>query len=193
MLALMLCFCWQEKDPATTKEAMQRVQMIVGAWRATFVSKGGKEENWQEKHEWEFRIEKDDYALTLKVTDARYLKEGVLTYDLKKKLYRLDAVRADGKKATFEGKLDGKALTLDEVVGKDASQERLEFNLLRDTRFLLSLERREAGRETFLMTHSIACQKEGVSIVKGDLPKCVVTGGSGIIPVTHGGKTYYVC
>lgn len=186
-------FSEQDKDPATTKEAMQRIQVIVGSWTATFVSKGAKEDRWIEKHEWEFKIEKDVYSLLFKATDSKYLKEGALSYDLKKKIYRFDAVRADGKKAAFEGKLDGKTLTLDEVAGKDAAQERLEFNLLRDSRFLISLEKREAGKETFLMSHSVACQKEGVSIVKGDLPKCVVTGGSGIIPVTHGGKTYYVC
>ena len=39
----------------------------------------------------------------------------------------------------------------------------------------------------------LGCTKEGVPFVRGEGPKCIVTGGTGTIPVTYAGKTYYVC
>ncbi len=189
-LALLL---FQEKDPATTKEAMQRVQLVVGPWRCTVVNKESKEESWVEKQEWNFKIEKDEFRLEVKITDGKYLKGGVLGYDLKKKVYRFEAARADGRKSGFEGKLKDRELLLEEIVEKGTAQDRMTFHLLRDNRFLVSVERRAAGKETYLLLYAYGCTKEGVPFVKGEPPKCVVTGGTGTMPVSYEGKTYYVC
>ena len=193
VLISLLLLLPQENDPATTKEAMQRVQLVVGAWKVAAVPKGTKEEAWIERHEWSFTIEKDEFSLRLVVTDGKMLKEGDLGYDLKRNLYRFRVIRIDGKESVFEGKLRERELALDEVVEKGAEQQRIEFQLLRENRHLISIEKRKAGRESFLMTHSFGCTKEGVPFLRGEMPKCVVTGGAGAIAVRHGGKTYYVC
>jgi YHS domain-containing protein len=172
---------------STTKEAMRPVQPLVGEWR---VQVDGPQP-WSETQAWEYKIEGQSYALQFTVKDGKKFKDGVLSYDVPRKLYRLDATRADGGKATFEGKLEGKELTLEEK-GTDAV-ERLTFNLLRENRFIGRIERREAGQKVFTDTHQYQFTRAGTSIVKSEGPKCVVTGGSAAMAVQHEGQTYYVC
>src|SRR5205814_3673218 len=99
-----------QKDPASTKDAMKPIQLLVGEWRAQISSDDGKDEAWEETQSWEYKIDKEEYALRFEVKGGKKIKGGVLSYDLKKKVYRLDAVRANDQKAAFEGKFSGKEL-----------------------------------------------------------------------------------
>jgi hypothetical protein len=191
---LVLVAFAQDKPPATTKEAMKPIQFLVGEWKATWTPEGkDAKEGWEELQAWEYKIEKDDYALQFTVKDGKRFKDGVLGYDLKKKVYRLDVTRADDKKAKFEGKLEGKDLILDEVADEKAAHERVTFNFLRDNRFIGDMQRREAGAKSWNQTAAIQFTKQGVPFVRSEAPKCIVTGGSGTIEVAYQGKTYYVC
>jgi hypothetical protein len=190
MMTLLLAALLQ-KAPSTTKEAMKPVQLLVGEWRVEVDGPG--DADWGETQAWEYKIEKDVYALTFTVKDGKRFKDGLLSYDLKKKVYRLEATRTDGAKAAFEGKLTDKELVLDEQVAEGAAAERLNFNLLRDNRFIGAVERRDVGQKLFTESHQYQFTRAGVSIVKVEGPKCVVTGGSAAIAVEHQGKTYYVC
>ncbi len=182
-----------QKDPASTKEAMKPIQLLVGEWKSQVEPEDGSGA-WEETHKWEYKIEKDSFALEAIILEGKKYKSGVLSYDLKKKLYRFEAVKLDGKTTTFEGKLTGKELSLDEVVpGEASTQERFLFNLLRDNRILMNVEKREGGKKTWLTTHSYAATKQGVPFARAEGPKCVVTGGSPQSEVSYKGKTYYVC
>ncbi len=191
-IAVALLVACAQKDPASTKEAMRPVQLLVGEWRVN-VTPEDPAQGWEETQAWEYRIEKEQYALQFSVKDGKKFKEGVLSYDLKRKLYRLEATRVDGKKAAFEGKLLAKEMILAEVAPEGAAVERLNFNFLRDIRFIGSIERREAGSKTWNESHQYQFTRAGVSIVRSEGPKCVVTGGTGSISVEYSGKTYYVC
>jgi hypothetical protein len=122
-----------QKDPSSTKEAMRAVQLLVGEWKAQVQPEGGGEA-WEETQKWEYRIEKETYSLSFTTVDGKLFKAGTMAYDLKRKLYRLEAEGGDGKTAAFEGKLAGKELPLEEVVAAEGPQRRLLFNLLRDNR-----------------------------------------------------------
>jgi hypothetical protein len=198
LAALLIVLLVQEPPPpppiATTKEAMQKVQLIVGDWRVTGMPREEKREPWTEKAAWGFKIEKDEYWLTLATTDGAYWKEATLKFDLKKQIYVLEAVLKDGGKKTYTGKLVEKErlLTLEEVA--DAwPRERLVFSLLRANRFLIDVETQAAKGKDWTAVAQLGCTKEGVPFVRGETVKCIVTGGAGTIPVTHAGKTYYVC
>lgn len=180
-----------QKAPSSTKEAMRPVQLLVGEWRVNVDVPGGAA--WEETQAWEYRIEGENYALQFTVKGGKKFKEGLLSYDLKKQVYRFDAVRADGAKASYQGKLDGKELVLEEAAAETVPAERLTFNLLRDNRFIGLIEQRGAGQKAYSDTHRYAFTRAGVSIVKSDGPKCVVTGGTAAIAVDYAGKTYYVC
>lgn len=192
-LAIALGLLAFQKDPSSTKDAMKSVQLLVGEWRIEVSSEDPKVEAWSESQNWEFKIEKDVYGLQFEVKDGKQLKSGVLSYDLKRKLYRLDVVRVDDRKSVFEGKLSGKELALEEVVEAKAAAERVTFNLLRDNRVLINWERKEAGKNNWTSTYSYSSTKNGVPFVRADSGKCVVTGGTPASTVEYKGVTYNLC
>jgi len=192
-LGVALAAALFQKDPASSKEAMRGIQFLVGEWRTTVTDENDNAKSWEEEQAWEYKIDKEEYGLQFVVKEGKRFKEGLLSYDLKKKLYRLEMTKLDGKKQTYEGRLAGKDLILDEVADEKSAQERMGFNFLRDNRFLGTYERREAGGKTWLQTHAYQFTKKGVPFVKTETPKCVVTGGTGSMGVEYQGKTYYVC
>jgi YHS domain-containing protein len=182
-----------QKEPSSTKEAMKPIQLLVGEWKAQVSSDDGKDEAWEETQNWEYKIDKEEYALQFEVKGSKKVKSGVLSYDLKKKVYRLDLVRANDAKASFEGKLDGKELHLEEVADAKAAQEKVTFNLLRDNRILIGVERKEAGKNLWSPSLSIASTKQGVPFVRAAQSFCVVTGGTPSSTVEYKGVTYNLC
>ncbi len=190
--AAFLALC--QKEPATTKEAMKPVNFLVGEWKATITPEDGKGQGWEEMQAWEYKIDKDEFGMQFTVKEGKKFKDGVLSYDLKRKIYRLEMHGLDGKKLAFEGKLAGKDLSMEQVVEeKGGSQERMAFTFLRDNRFLGSYDRREKDSKTWLAVHAYQYTKQGVPFVRSEAPKCVVTGGTGTMEVSYQGKTYYVC
>jgi hypothetical protein len=190
LLAALVAF---QKDPSSTKDAMKPVQLLVGEWRAQVSSEDGKEEAWEETQSWEYKIDKEEYGLQFEVKGGKKFKSGVLGYDLKKKVYRLDAVRMNDQKATFEGKLAGKELALEEVGDAKGALEKVTFNLLRDNRVLMSVERKEAGKSNWAPSLGYASTKQGVPFVRAESAKCVVTGGTPSSTVEYKGMSYNLC
>src|SRR5262245_20090446 len=174
LLATLVAF---QKDPSSTKDAMKPVQLLVGEWRAQVSPDDGKEEAWEETQSWEYKIEKEEYGLQFEIKGGKKFKSGVLSYDLKKKVYRLEAVRINDQKAALEGKLAGKELAMEEVAEAKGLLEKVSFNLLRDNRILMSIERKEAGKANWAPHLSYASTKQGVPFVRAQSAVCVVTGG----------------
>jgi YHS domain-containing protein len=182
-----------QKAPSSTKEAMRPIQLLVGEWRAQVSPEDGSD-GWEETWKWEYRIEKDQYALAAVVKEGKLHASATLSYDLKKKVYRFDAVKPDGTSARFEGKLEGGELVMEEVVEAGAAhRERFSFNLLRDNRILMTIEQRTDAKGDWAATHSYSATKQGVPFVRAEGPKCVVTGGTPESEVAYKGKTYPVC
>ena len=193
MTLMLLALVAFQKDPSSTKDAMKPVQLLVGEWRAQVSSEDGKEEAWEEMQSWEYKIEKEEYGLQFEIKGGKKFKSGVLAYDLKKKLYRLEAVRMNDQKATFEGKLAGKELVMDEVGDAKGPLEKVTFNLLRDNRVLWSVERKEAGKSNWAPSLSYANTKQGVPFVRAQSAVCVVTGGTPTSSVDYKGVSYPLC
>jgi YHS domain-containing protein len=127
------------------------------------------------------------------IKGGKKFKERRARYDLKKKVYHLDLVRANDQKAAFEGKLSGKELAMEEVVEGKAAQDRITLNLLRDNRILMSVERKEAGRATWTPHLERRATKQGVPFVRAEKSFCVVTGGTPSSTVEFKGVTYNLC
>ena len=190
-LAILLLAC--QKDPASTRDAMKPIQLLVGEWKAQVSSDDGKDEPWEESQSWEYKIEKEEYALQFDIKGGKKFKSGVLGYDLKKKVYHLDLVRANDQKSAFEGKLSGKELAMEEIVEGKGAQDRITLNLLRDNRILMSLERKDAGKSNWAPHLSVAATKQGVPFVRAEKSFCVVTGGTPSSTVEYKGVTYNLC
>jgi hypothetical protein len=185
------------KDPATTKEAMQRLQILVGEWRCTGQPNEMKRDPWTEKMNWGYKIDKDLYRLELKGTDAVFWSEALVSYDLKEKLYVVEASRVDAGKKTYKGKLDesdakNRRLLVEEAT-EEWPRERVMFKLLRENRWLMIVEKQEGKGKDWVELGLLGCTKEGVPFVKGRQPECIITGGGAAIAVEYKGKTYYVC
>src|SRR6185295_7363356 len=97
-LTILATLLTLQKEPSTTKEAMKPIQLLVGELRAQVSSDDGKDEPWEETQSWEYKIDKEEYALQFDVKGSKKFKSGVLSYDLKKKIYRLEAVRLNDAK-----------------------------------------------------------------------------------------------
>jgi hypothetical protein len=192
-LAILATLLALQKDPSSTRDAMKPVQLLVGEWRAQVASDDGKEEPWEETQNWEFKIEKEEYGLQFEIKGGKRFKSGVLAYDLKKKVYRLEAVRMNDQKATFEGKLAGKELAMEEVGDAKGALEKVTFNLLRDNRILWTVERKEAGKNNWAPSLSYANTKQGVPFVRAQSAVCVVTGGTPTSSVDYKGVSYPLC
>jgi hypothetical protein len=191
--ALLALLVLAQKDPSSTKEAMKAIQFLVGEWTVTYGDKADAAKGWEETQSWEYKIDKTEYQMQVSIKDGKLFKEGLVSYDLKKKVYRWELTRLDGKKATFEGKLAAKELSAEEVVDDKTPQEKMAFTFLREGWFLMSFERREAGKKVWDDLYEVQHRKKGVAFVKNEGPKCVVTGGTGSMAVEYQGKTYYVC
>lgn len=179
------------QDPSSTKEAMRPVQALVGKWNVTFSPEGGG--SWQEVQAWEYKIDREEYGLQFTVQDGKRIKDGILSYDLKRKLYQLQTVGVEGKISSYEGKVDGKDLTLEQITDDKSPKEKLTFHFLRDNRIIGSIEKRQPGTRTWTETHKVQFTKQGVPFVKTTPSKCVVTGGTGDREVSFAGVTYLVC
>jgi hypothetical protein len=192
-LALVATLLAGQKEPSSTRDAMKPIQLLVGEWKAQVSSDDAKEDAWEETQNWEFKIDKEEYALQFEIKGGKKFKSGVLGYDMKKKVYHLDLLRANDQKAAFEGKLAGKELAMDEIIEGKGTQERVSFNLLRDNRILMSLEKKEEGKKNWAPHLSYAATKQGVPFVRGESAKCVVTGGTPSSSVEYKGVTYALC
>ena len=191
-LGILLLFAGAgQKAPRTSKEAIKKIQWLVGEWKTTVQPEEGGV--WIETQAWEFKFNKQEWALQFVVKEGKLFRDGLLRYDPRKKVYRLVQTQTDGKKATFEGRLADNELTLDEVVAEGAAQRRVHWMFLRDNRYIGAMERRRAGAKSFIETHAYQFTKQGVPFVRNERPKCIVTGGAGTIEVAYQGKKYLVC
>lgn len=197
-VALLAAIFAQEKgkEPKTTKEAMQRLQILVGEWRVTGQPREMEREAWIESLGIGYRIdrEKELYQLEMTVKDGVFWKDALLSWDGEKKHYRLEATLAAGGTRAYVGRHDAKKKEL--ALVQDTTEwprERVVFSLLRDNRVLYSVEKQEAEGRDWAELALMGCTKEGVPFVKGNVPVCVITGGGASIAVEYKGRTYYVC
>jgi hypothetical protein len=183
----------------TPKQALQPLQDLIGSWRGTGEPAGTRAEKqrgfWQETVSWEWRFKGDDAWLRAKVDKGKYFTSADLHYLPDRGVYRLVATTPAKESLTFEGPLKDRKLTLERTDGASKESQRLVLSLLHANRYLLAYETRPDARPSFRQVYQVGATKEGVAFA-GDAdnaPQCVVSGGLGKIPVTHKGKTYYVC
>ncbi|QEL19024.1 TRASH domain-containing protein [Limnoglobus roseus] len=203
-LALACLFVTPAADPApaNAKEALKPFNLFVGKWKGTGIpdTAGGKpKEFWSETVAWEWHFKGDDVWLTATFDKSPHYKTGDLRYLADKKAYTFEVTTTDKKSLTFQGPLTpGKGkeqvLTLDRTDDTAKTTERLVFTLLHSNRYLYRLDSKPTAAASFARQFQVGETKEGESfadVPKG--PECVVSGGTGTMRVTHGGKTYYVC
>jgi hypothetical protein len=180
------------------KEALQAFNDLIGSWRGTGEPAGSIEERqrnfWQEKIAWEWQFKKDDVFLRADISRGKYFTAAELRYLPEQERYRLTAHTPSRQALAFEGKLDGKRLTLERKDDRTKEVQRLTLRLLHSNRYTVSYEVKPADRGLFSTVYRLGATKEGVDFAsEDDGPECVVSGGLGTIKVTYKDQTYYVC
>src|SRR5262249_24282209 len=109
-------------------------------------------------------------------------------------LYQLTLRTPQDESLTFTGPLKERRLTLERKDEKNKETPQLVVSLLHENRFLFRSEVKAEEQLGYKKLYQVGATKEGVPFASGDVkPECVVSGGRGTIPVTHKGKTSYVC
>jgi hypothetical protein len=187
-----------EEAKKTPQEALRAFQDLIGSWKCTGLPYGSREQRdkgmWQETVAWQWQFKDRDAWLRADLDKGKHYTRFDLRYLPASNSYRLEAATKDKEKLTFEGKLDGKRLTLDRLDTKTKQLHRLVLSLLHSNRYLLRYELRQPEHTTFTQVYQLGCTKQGVAFATVDRgPECIVSGGRGTMPVTYKGKTYYVC
>lgn len=193
--------------PDDAVEALQQVQDVVGQWDGDG-AKADKTAAWAETvdSQWKFgKNGKVSIYLTFKAKDkakerGRLLDEAMLTWDAAKNKYRLKAYPVGGGEAAieFEGALKKNTLTLDRVnKGKSKDDlDRLDLKVINDgDRVVYTAYKRVGQSKRYTQTAQVGLNRQGTSLASREAsgPKCIVTGGAGIMTVSYEGQTYYVC
>lgn len=86
-------------------------------------------------------------------------------------------------------------LVLLSAMDSEQTVYRCTIQQLSDIRATVLLEKQTSAGGSFRRTAQIGYTRSGqrLAIAGANQRKCIVTGGLGTIPVTHQGKTYYVC
>ena len=205
MIATLLTFAMAVGQDADTppgrladQEALAPIAAIVGDWRGTGqVRRGSTAGAWRESSLWSWDLSRDEASLVIKVEDGRFLKSGRLRPDPETPgAFRFETILDDDSAGHFAGRPDDRGrLVLEATDATDAEGvARITLTPLHETRLLVLYESRRPGTSLFIRLGEVGYTREGVAFASGDgQPVCIVTGGRGTIPVSHEGKTYYVC
>jgi hypothetical protein len=201
VLALLVLAGGVQAAPAkkTSKEALRAFQDLIGSWRCTGEPYGTREEKmkgfWQEKISWQWQFKKKDAWLLATFDKGKYFTRAELRYVPARDAYELKATTPAKETLTFAGKLEKKRLTLARTDASAKQDQRLVVTLYHFNRYVYQYETKPTDHETYKQVYRVGATKIGVAFASDDdgKPECVVSGGLGTMPVTHKGKTYYVC
>jgi hypothetical protein len=185
-------------EPATAKEALQALNDFIGEWNG---SGGPVKANapagsiWKETLNWSWRFKGDDAWLTLDVKNGKYYKGGELRYLPEKKRYQLTLTTKDDKKQAFQGDIVDDVLTVERTDPATKETQQIKMNSAAEgIRLIWLASHKPEGRTLFTKDYQVAANKAGESLGRAEKKnECVVSGGLGTIPVSYGGRTFYVC
>ena len=187
-------------DKASTisieKQALEEFNALIGGWRGVGqIRRNSRRGAWIESAEWVWDFKGKKPAVQYVVTKGKQLKSARVTFDAKAKEYIVEAVRADGSKTTYRGKMADKKLVVTSKPDAKGYAHRLTVTRLNEKRTLVLFERRQNQAGQFFRVAGVGYTRKGTSLAVAGAgePECVVTGGKGTTKVSYKGKTYYVC
>ncbi|MEZ6122946.1 MAG: hypothetical protein R3C49_07195 [Planctomycetaceae bacterium] len=180
------------------RERLKALNCLIGEWRGVGQPKRGSREGaWTEKTRfvWDFRGKEPAVAGT---AEGSPLFQGlVLTWNEDRQCVQLD-VRQGDRTTQYTGRMpDPWTGSLQLTAGPDAAGETqwCTIRALSEIRITVLFETMPSAKSSFRRVAEIGYTRAGerLAVDGGNQRKCIVTGGLGTIPVTHQGKTYYVC
>jgi hypothetical protein len=197
----VLCGAGDTAHDADRRQADQKalapLQMLAGQWRG--VGQPQRNSNrgaWIEQSDWGWRFAGDGASLTFSAPESKALVGGEVAPGDKEGEFLLTAKTAAGAEVRYTGRQqedDALVFTADKAPVE--APARVTIRLVAEGKRLVVLYERRAGEsENFTRLAEVGYTRKGSGFGQGASQiECVVTGGLGVIPVTHQGKTYYVC
>lgn len=180
------------------KQALSRLNSLIGDWRGVGqLKRGSRKGAWSEKAAIAWSFQKDQPAITLTADGGQQFQKLQFTWLEPQQMLSMNLIAKD-QTMVLTGKIPevwpGK-IELLSLPQKNGAQFRCTIQQLSDKRATVLLEKRATATGSFRRTAAIGYTRAGerLAVVGGNKRKCIVTGGLGTIPVTHKGKTYYVC
>lgn len=179
-------------------DELKPLNSLIGDWRGVGqVKRGSRQGAWSEKTSiaWDFSLESP--AIVIIAEDGKQFQQLRLMWDKPTQKIRLLQKTESGTNS-FSGQMPTdwpEKLVLESAEDKDGSMLRCTIQQLKDIRATVLLEKRSSAEGTFRRVSEVGYTRAGtqLAVPGGNQRKCIVTGGLGTIPVTHDGKTYYVC
>lgn len=198
-----------EKQIDEVRKALKPIQVVLGEWHGIIdKSKEYEDLNWV----WDWKTDRAQPALTMKtVGEGVHFKSVRLTYLTDEQQFQMTIADKEGKQRVLQGDFSEEPT---EKPGEDKKQTpqrtyklkltetgdakdrwQIVMNQQDNHRYLLELSRIRG--KNFVRFDTIATQREGTSFAVNDSDfkekTCVISQGLGTIPVSHKGKSYWVC
>ena len=188
--------------------ALQPLQVLLGKWNGTSRKAVVDQPEWV----WDFQTDPNQPALVLHSDDGEFLRQARLTYLPKRDLFQLTATDGEGERRVFQGEF---TQPVADVPGDDKKLQRtfklrlteaepltagevwqIAFAQQENNRYIVEVDRKR-GSGPFTRMDTIHTQREGTSFAVSSTDygekTCIISQGLGTIPVSHDGKTYWVC
>lgn len=185
---------------AADKDALKPLQSLVGGWRGVGQPQRGSSKGaWTEQVDWAWHFADQRATLAFRADGGKYFVAGDVSPGEKPGEFTFVGRRAGGdEKVRYRVvRAENGDVVFDAAEAHDDVPARITVRQVAEgDRLVVLLERRlpGAGEARFARLAEIGYTRKGSQFAKGATgPECVVTGGAGTIPVTHEGKTYYVC
>lgn len=179
------------------KQALSKLQSFIGQWRGVGQPKRGSTQGaWIEEPVWQWHFGKGGPTVRLTSPKRKMLVSCEIRPGEAKGSFLLNA-RKDGsdEQQTYQGNLDkeGKLVFVAKTPAK-GFPARISIRLVAENKRMVVLYERKFTSDRYFRMAEVGLTRKGSGFGKGaSFVECVVTGGLGTIPVTHEGKTYYVC
>lgn len=186
----------ETSETVSPKEALEEFNDLIGGWSGVGQPRRGSNNGaWREDAEWVWEFDDDAVSIRCDVTEGKLLTTAELTWDVEAGQFKLLAEVPDVGERTYAGALDDERLVLLSEPDDYGYEHRITVTRLNRKRTLVLFEKRQEGRRSFSRVAEVGYTREGTRLAttEGSGPECVVTGGTGTIPVMYNGKTYYVC
>lgn len=202
LLTISLLLCTTHGSGQTASKTVTKptdhfkpLQNLIGGWRGVGQPKRGSNRGaWSEKAEWAYDFSGKQPQLSYKVEKGKLLDSATLGYDTDQQEFVLTTTSPDDEQREYRGKLTKNELVMT-AEPKDDLTHRVTITLLNDKRTLVLFQQQRSGSRIWDRIAEVGYTRQGVRLARvgGNKPVCIVTGGTGTTPVTHNGKTYYVC
>ncbi len=183
---------------ANVTERLSALNSLVGEWKGVGqLKRGSRKGAWTEKLSCQWSFRNTSGLVELNADGGRLFSRLQLSWDQRTQMVVLTQITDDFTRR-YLGKLPDQwpgRFVLKSAVDDEGVSYRCVIHQLSDIRATVLFEKRTTPNGSFRRIAGIGYTRAGakLAIAGAAQRKCIVTGGLGTIPVTHAGKTYYVC